>query len=83
MSVRLEVHVQGGRLVERQIPQPKDRELTGRQSFGKVEVTVSTLPRKASNKVMCARTKTDTGRQEENSKVREKTLVKELGKLHP
>ena len=55
----------------------------GRQSFGKVEVTATTLPRKASNKVMCARTKTDTGRQEENSKVREKTLVKELGKLHP
>ena len=55
----------------------------GRQSFGKVEVTRPTLPRKVSNKESYARTKTDTGRQEENSKVREKTLVKELGKLHP
>ena len=51
--------------------------------FGVCEVTGATLPRKAPNKAMCARTKTDTGRQEENSKVREKTLVKELGKLHP
>ena len=83
MSVRLVVHVQGGRFDRRQIPCLQDRELTGRQSFGKVEVTGATLPRKASNKEMCARTKTDTGRQEENSKVREKTLVKELGKLHP
>ena len=55
----------------------------GRQLFGGVEVTGATLPRKASNEETHARTKTDTGRQEENSKVREKTLVKELGKLHP
>ena len=27
--------------------------------------------------------KTDTGRQEENSKARERTLVKELGKMTP
>ena len=55
----------------------------GRQTFGGVEVTGATLPRKASNEETHARTKTDTGRQEENSKVRELTLVKELGKLHP
>ena len=30
-----------------------------------------------------ARTKTDTGRRGENPKVRGKTLVKELGKMHP
>ena len=83
MSVRLEEHVESGRFDGRQIPRLKDRELIGRQSFGKVEVTGATLPRKASNKETYARTKTDTGRQEENSKVREKTLVKELGKLHP
>lgn len=41
------------------------------------------LSRKASSENWCARTETDTGRQEENSKVRGKTLVKELGKMYP
>ena len=41
------------------------------------------LPRKVVAESECARTKTDTGRQGENPKVREKTLVKELGKMHP
>ena len=31
----------------------------------------------------CARTKTDTGRRDEDSKALERTLVKELGKLTP
>lgn len=43
----------------------------------------TTLPRKASNETLCTRTKTDTGRRGENPKVRGKTLVKELGKMHP
>ena len=41
------------------------------------------LSRKASSEDSGARTETDTGRQEENSKVRGKTLVKELGKMYP
>ena len=41
------------------------------------------LPRKASSETNCARTETDTGRQGEDPKVRGKTLVKELCKLHP
>ena len=41
------------------------------------------MSRKASSEDDAARTKTDTGRQEENSKVRGKTLVKELGKMYP
>ena len=41
------------------------------------------LSRKASSEVSGTRTETDTGRQDENSKVRGKTLVKELGKMHP
>ena len=41
------------------------------------------LSRKASSEDSGARTETDTGRQEENSKVRGKTLVKELGKIYP
>ena len=41
------------------------------------------LPRKVNGEVKCARTKTDTGRQGEDPKVSEKTLVKELGKMHP
>ena len=42
---------------------------------------------KEARKVMCIYKEpvpqTDTGRQEENSKTREKTLVKELGKITP
>ena len=59
------------------------RELTGRRSFGKAEAERTALPRKASNERACTRTKTDTGRRGENPKVRGKTLVKELGKMHP
>ncbi|GAC1415101.1 MAG: hypothetical protein NVSMB66_7850 [Candidatus Doudnabacteria bacterium] len=40
-------------------------------------------PRKASRQDTRARTKTDTGRHVENTKVREITLVKELGKIAP
>ena len=45
------------------------------------EVIDPKLPRKASSEGVGARTKTDTGGREENSKARERTLVKELGKL--
>ena len=61
----------------------KGREPKGRGVYGQIEVAGAKLPRKASNKERCTRTKTDTGRQGENPKVREKTLVKELGKMHP
>ena len=40
-------------------------------------------PRKASREKERARTKTDTGRQVEHTKVIEITLVKELGKMAP
>ena len=43
----------------------------------------STLPRKASSERHTTRTETDTGGREENSKVRGRTLVKELGKMPP
>ena len=68
----------------RQIPPGKkprtDRPLTpsGESGTGR-----TTLPRKASNESTCTRTKTDTGRRGENPKVRGKTPVKELGKMHP
>lgn len=39
------------------------------------------LSRKASIIYISIRTKTDTGRKVENTKTREKTLVKELGKM--
>ena len=32
---------------------------------------------------MCGRTETDTGRQDEYSQARERTLLKELGKIAP
>ena len=40
-------------------------------------------PRKASREDVRARTKTDTGRLVENTKVIELTLVKELAKIAP
>ena len=75
--------VEGGRLEQRQIPALKGREPIDRDSYGMNEFKRTTLPRKASNEVKCARTKTDTGRRGENPKVRGRTLVKELGKMHP
>ena len=75
--------VEGGRLVRRQIPSLQGRELIDRDSYGMNKFKRTTLPRKASNEVKCARTKTDTGRRGENPKVRGRTLLKELGKMHP
>ena len=47
------------------------------------EVADATLPRKDAIETPSTRTKTDTGRQEENSKTRGRTFVKELGKMTP
>ena len=48
------------------------------------KVVDAKLPRKASNASKTSnRTKTDTGRRGEYPKARERTLVKELGKLTP
>jgi hypothetical protein len=47
------------------------------------EVPEAMPPRKASREVARARTKTDTGRQVENTKAIGRTLVKELGKMVP
>ena len=47
------------------------------------EVPETMPPRKAPREIPRARTKTDTGGRVENTKVIEKTLVKELGKIAP
>lgn len=47
------------------------------------EGSVLTLPRKASSQAKVPVPQTDTGRREENSKARGRTLVKELGKMTP
>jgi hypothetical protein len=47
------------------------------------EVLEAMPPRKAPREVLRARTKTDTGGRVENTKVIEKTFVKELGKMAP
>jgi|EndMetStandDraft_2_1072991.scaffolds.fasta_scaffold04785_2 hypothetical protein len=52
-------------------------------SSEKSEVPAAMPPRKASREVERARTKTDTGRQVENTKEIGRTLVKELGKMAP
>ena len=83
MSARLEERVKGGRLIGQQISQSKAENRREPKPQGGGELKRTTLPRKASNEARCTRTKTDTGRRGENPKVREKTLVKELGKMHP
>ena len=47
------------------------------------EVAETMPPRKASREVGRARTKTDTGRQVEDTKAIGRTLEKELGKMAP
>ena len=47
------------------------------------EVADATLPRKDAIEIFCSRTKTDTGREVENTKTRGRTFVKELGKMSP
>ena len=47
----------------------------------KGEVGVAMPPRKSHYISRATRTKTDTGRQVENTKVIERTIVKELGKM--
>jgi hypothetical protein len=47
------------------------------------EGLVLTLPRKASSQAKVPVPQTDTGRREEHSKARGRTLVKELGKMTP
>ena len=47
------------------------------------EVPEAMPPRKSPREVRRARTKTDTGGRVENTKVIEKTFVKELGKIAP
>ena len=82
MRARMEERVERGRQAERQIPllrlradrqasesEPKAREPHCREKL----LTRRRVPVP----------QTDTGRRGENPKVRGKTLVKELGKLHP
>ena len=48
------------------------------------EVALTTLTRKSSQGERCMTVpQTDTGRQDENSKARERTPAKELGKMTP
>ena len=75
--MRLEAHVQAGRLNDRQIRHSESRDAMGsfwrqkRRGWDSIAKKLPPVPQ------------TDTGRQEENSKVRGKTLVKELGKIYP
>ena len=55
--------------------------MTRREWETKVEVGVAMPPRKSFHFSLAARTKTDTGRRVENTKVIERTIVKELGKM--
>ncbi len=79
----MEERVERCRLYGRQIPHTKLRADREPIPQGRSEGKRTTLPRKTSNEATCTRTKTDTGRRGENPEVRGKTLVKELGKMHP
>ena len=80
-TVALVVHGQPSRTDPRKIRGPQVREGTS-AGFGR-PVADSMPPRKASREWERARTKTDTGGQVEHTKVIERTLVKELGKMAP
>ena len=65
-------------------PRAQSREPTGRRSLRrKAESDRLHCQEKLLTRNASARTKTDTGRRGENPKVRGKTPVKELGKMHP
>ena len=66
-----------GRKIRRPLSLRQDAEAA------KAEVLEAMPPRKASREVGRARTKTDTGRQVENTKAIGRTLEKELGKMAP
>ena len=52
--------------------------------YGQLKTNDAKLPRKASKDMILSPVpKTNTGGQEENSKVSERTMVKELGKMTP
>ncbi len=80
-TVALVVHGQPGRTIPRKIRGSQVREGTS-AGFGR-QVADPMPPRKASRERERARTKTDTGGQVEHTKVIERTLVKELGKMVP
>jgi hypothetical protein len=69
------------RAVGREIRRPSSLRRETRSE--RTEVGGPMPPRKASREVERARTKTDTGRQVENTKAIGRTLVKELGKMAP
>lgn len=79
----MEVLVQAARLVCRQIRTPLRLSCDGEGKITVPEGPVLTLPRKASSQAKVPVPETDTGRQEENSKARGRTLVKELGNMTP
>ncbi len=75
MSARLEERVKAGRETEKRL---------GAEIFGWKRSHVDHTAKKSRcNRRNRPVPQTDTGRRGENPKVRGKTLVKELGKLHP
>ena len=82
MSARMEERVERGRLAKRQIPllRPRaDREVSESERNSREPHCREKLLTRRRVPVP----QTDTGRRGENPKVRGKTLVKELGKMHP
>ena len=79
---RMEELVQAVRLMCRQIRTWKRLGCDGEGNLSTEDERLK-LPRKASNQVQVPVPQTDTGRREENSKARGRTLVKELGKMTP
>ena len=70
-----------------QLSRPARRKLAIKAETGCRDVMSEVLeampPRKAPREIPRARTKTDTGGRVENTKAIGRTMVKELGKLHP
>ena len=81
-SVRMEVHVQASSRQGRQIRPVQRRGVTGSRNLVG-EAVGSHCQEKLLANISLPVPQTDTGSWEENSKVSERTLVKELGKMTP
>ena len=82
MRARMEERVERGRQAERQIPLLRLR--ADRQaSESEPKASGPHCREKLLTRRRVPVPQTDTGRRGENPKVRGKTLVKELGKMHP
>ena len=82
LSARMEKRVQASRIRGRQIPLNEIRDVTGSEKQVTKQMTLD-CQEKPLVRTMLPVPQTDTGRWGEKPQARERTLVKELGKMTP